>query len=101
MRKFTCSLTGSLLPTCFKVVVLAVVLLALLPAKRLITVETAFTDDPTRLAQDQVDSWALILNVGGADFSKEAGYLTPGCTIPIATAPVIVSHWHRGPPIFS
>ncbi len=100
MRK--CSSTNSLFrraPFCLAVIL--IMLLALLPAKKLITIETGGLENQFQVAQDANDPAALAGCVCGPLFSEETSYLTPDAAVPFHESLVVHTHSYRGPPVLS
>jgi hypothetical protein len=85
----------------FDLIVILAAVLALMPAKKLITVEAACTDNQIQAALDEADSVALVRHVADPPVSKEAIYLIPDAPVRFVESPVISSQLYRGPPSLS
>ncbi len=95
------SMTGRLLRASFSLTIVLVALLALLPARRLITVETGAPDNQAHYAQDTSDSIAFVNCVDAPPFSRETVELVPDAAAPYAESFVVSSYSYRGPPVSS
>jgi hypothetical protein len=94
-------ISSRLLQVSFDLTVVLLTLLAMLPAKRLITVETSYLHDQIQTTQDETDLVGLVRCVGSPQLSGEALYLVPDATISFSEFPVVSSRCYRGPPVLS
>lgn len=89
-------LANRLLRVSFYLVIISLALLALLPAKKLVTIETSsLLDSQMQAAQDELASVASVSQVAGSLVSREAIYPVPDTAICVAASPVISNHRHR------
>jgi len=94
------SMANRLLRASFGLAIILVVLLALLPAKKLITVETSSLRNQVQ-AEDTSDSVALVSCVDDPLFSGEPAYLVPDAAVPFGESFVVYVYPYRGPPALS
>jgi hypothetical protein len=78
---------------------LAVILLALLPAKKLFTVESGCLGDQIQTVRDGADSFALVRYAASPQASGEVLYLIIEGAVCAGESPVVSSHSYRGPPV--
>jgi hypothetical protein len=95
------STTSGLLRVLLDLIIISLALLALLPAKKLVVVETSCLDDQIQAAQDEADSVALVYSVAGPQVPGEVVYLIPDGAIRFDESPFVSSHCYRGPPVLS
>ncbi|MGD0662133.1 MAG: hypothetical protein ABSD38_29095 [Syntrophorhabdales bacterium] len=100
MRRYS-SITGGLLRVSLDVIIVSLVLFALLPAKKLITVETAASYDQIQAAQDESCSVALVHSVADPRVPSEVVYLVLKGATRFDESPFVSTHCYRGPPILS
>ena len=82
-------------------IVVSLALFALLPAKKLVTVETAGPYDQIQAAQDESCSVALVHSFADPRIPSEVVYLVPVGATRFDESPFVSSHCYRGPPILS
>ena len=95
------SKTSGLLRVSLDLIIVSLALFALLPAKKLITVETAGLCDQLQAAQDESCSIALVHSGADPQVFREVVYLTVSKATRFDESPFVSSHWYRGPPILS
>ena len=100
MRRYS-SITGGLLRVSLDLIIVSLVLFALLPAKKLITVETASPYDQIQAAQDESCSVALVHSIVDPQVPSEVVYLIPYGATRFDESPFVSTHCYRGPPILS
>lgn len=100
MRRYS-SLTSGLLRVSLYLIVVSLALFALLPSKKLVTVETAGPYDQIQAAQDESCSVALVHSFADPRIPSEVVYLVSVGATRFDESPFVSSHCYRGPPILS
>ena len=95
------SITNGLFRLSFNIIVILFALVALLPTKKLVVVETSCLDDQLQAAQGEADSVALVYSIAGPQVPGEFVYLIPAGPTCFGESPFVSSHCYRGPPVLS
>ncbi len=97
-----CSSTSSyLLRAWLGLTIILIALLALLPARKLVTIETSCLGDQIQATQDGADSLALVHYVACPPVSREVFYLVLATAVCFSEFPIVSNRFYRGPPVLS